>query len=80
VTLEAATNVADKDALDGSETPVTKTLVLDLDDLLDRVKRIGSHEVLLLGRKLPDGRDSLIMIEDNDFERPTQVLVFAMTR
>ena len=80
VTLATATNVADKDALDGSETPVTKTLVLDLDDVLDRVKRIGSHEVLLLGRKLPDGRDSLIMIEDNDFDRPTQVLVFAITR
>ena len=80
VTLEGTENVADKDALDGSETPVTKTLVLDFDDLLGQVKRIGSHEALLIGPKLPDGRDSLIMIEDNDFDRPTQVLVFAMSR
>jgi hypothetical protein len=82
VTLDGATDVSGKDALTGVETPVTKRLVLDLDTLRERhgVKRIGSHEVLLKGPDLPDGSESLILIEDNDFERPTQVLLFAMTR
>lgn len=82
VTLGGATDVSDRDALRGDETPVAKRLVLDLDKVRDRhgLGRIGSHEVLLKGPDLPDGSESLILIEDNDFERPTQVLVFAMTR
>ena len=82
VGLEGATNVLDRDALDGSETPVTKELVLDLETLRTEhgLARIGSHEVLLLGPALPDGSESLIMIEDNDFDRPTQVLLFALRR
>lgn len=82
VSLDGATNVTNRDALDGSETPMTKEPVLDLETLREEhgVARIGSHEVLLLGPELPDGAESLIMIEDNDFDRPTQVLLFALYR
>ncbi len=77
VDLSGADNVVDKDPLDGTETPVSKALLLDFDDLLGQVERIGSHEAVIFGPQLADGRRSLILIEDNDFDRPTQVLAFA---
>lgn len=79
-TLSAATDVGDSDMLAGDEMPVTKKLVLDLDRLRSEhgIERIGNHEALLTGPDLPDGSESLILIEDN--ERPTQVLLFAMRR
>ena len=82
VSTEGASDVKEVDALTGDETPVTKTPVLDLDTLRGNggVERIGSHEVLVFGPDLPDGAKSLLMIEDNDFDRPTQVLLFALTR
>ena len=76
-----ASDVRGVDALSGAETPMTKTLVLDLETLRAQhgLDRIGSHEVLVQGPPLPGGESSLIMIEDNDFDRPTQVLLFALT-
>lgn len=81
VTSAGATDVSQVDALTGDETPMTKTLVMDFEALVGEsgVTRIGSHEVLLLGPDLDACTKSLIMIEDNDFDRPTQVLVFALT-
>lgn len=81
VSTDGASDVKDVDALTGDETPVAKTLVLDLDTLRGQkgVERIGSHEVLAFGPELPDGARSLVMIEDNDFDRPTQILLFALT-
>ncbi|NDJ61119.1 MAG: esterase-like activity of phytase family protein, partial [Chloroflexi bacterium] len=78
VGLEGADNIIDVDALTGDEAAVSKRLVLDFDDLLDRVERIGSHEAVVFGPVLEDGRRTLILVEDNDFDRPTQVLAFAI--
>jgi len=81
VSAAGATDVRGVDALSGAETPMTKTLVLDMETLRTQhgIERIGSHEVLVQGPPLPGGESSLIMIEDNDFDRPTQVLLFALT-
>jgi hypothetical protein len=79
VDTTGADNVIQRDALDGSENPVSKNLVLDFDSLLEAVKRIGSHEAMVLGPTLADGRRVLVLVEDNDFSRPTQVLAFAVS-
>ena len=57
---------------------VDKTLLLNLDDLgipLDNV------EGMTLGPKLPDGRQSLVMVSDNNFATSqfTQFLLFAIS-
>lgn len=79
---DGATDVRGTDALSGRERPMTKRALLHLDRLRREhgLERIGSHEALVLGPRLPDGRESLILIEDNDFARPTQILLFALTR
>jgi hypothetical protein len=79
VDTTGADNVILRDALDGSEKPVSKKLVLDFGSLLGAVKRIGSHEAMVLGPTLADGRRVLVLVEDNDFSRPTQVLAFAVS-
>jgi hypothetical protein len=59
--------------------PVTKTLLLDLDELgipLDNV------EGMAFGPDLPDGRRSLLLVSDNNFSPAgfTQFLLFAVSR
>jgi 3-phytase len=61
----------------GSIRPVEKTLLLDLDTLgipLDNV------EGMTLGPRLPDGRQSLVLVSDNNFAATqfTQFLLFAL--
>ena len=81
ISLAGATDVTAVDTLTGDETPVKKALALDLEGLRDAhgLARVGNYEVLTLGPQLPDGARSLIMIEDNDFERPTQAVLFALS-
>jgi hypothetical protein len=64
--------------LPGSFTPVSKRLLLDLNDLgitLDNV------EGLTFGPQLSDGRQSLILVSDNNFSTTqfTQFLAFGVT-
>lgn len=75
VELPGATDVNGVDALAGrlgAIRPVAKTLLFDLDSLgipLDNV------EGLTLGPRLPDGRQSLVLVSDNNFA-PTQFTQF----
>ena len=82
VKVAGATNVNGADTLAGgldSIRPVEKTLLLDLDTLgipLDNV------EGMTLGPKLPDGRQSLVLVSDNNFAASqfTQFLLFAIPK
>ena len=61
----------------GSVRPVQKTLLLNLDTLgipLDNV------EGMTIGPTLPDGRQSLVLVSDNNFAASqfTQFLLFAL--
>ena len=50
-------------------TPVTKTLLLDIDAELRRVGEevVEKYEALTLGPQLKDGSHLLLVINDNDF-------------
>jgi 3-phytase len=80
VKVAGATNVDGAGSLAGSLEdlrPVEKTFLLDLDTLgipLDNV------EGMTLGPKLPDGRQSLLLVSDNNFAPAqfTQFLLFAL--
>jgi hypothetical protein len=82
VALPGATDVNGVDSLQGKlgrVRPAQKTLLLDLDELgipLDNV------EGLTLGRWLPDGRRSVVLVSDNNFaaNQFTQFLLFALDK
>lgn len=75
-----ATDVLGMPALTGAAvTPMTKTLVADLSTTpgLDPLDNI---EGITLGPRLPDGRQTLVLVSDDNFSprEVTQFLVFAM--
>ena len=78
VALPGATNVLGTSSLAGLDVrPAQKTLLFDLHSLgipLDNV------EGMTLGPKLPDGRQSLVLVSDNNFAASqfTQFLLFAI--
>jgi len=79
VALPGATDVNGVDDLDqlSHVTPAQKTLLLDLDELgltLDNI------EGMTLGPRLPDGRQSLLLVSDNNFTtgQASQFLLFAL--
>jgi hypothetical protein len=82
VKIAGATNLNGADSLAGrldAIRPVEKTLLLDLRTLgipLDNV------EGMTLGPKLPDGRQSLVLVSDNNFAATqfTQFLLFAIPK
>ena len=79
VALPGATNVLGEASLAGLDVkPAQKTLLFDLGSLgipLDNV------EGMTLGPKLPDGRQSLVLVSDNNFAASqfTQFLLFAIS-
>ena len=79
VALPGATNVLGVPGLAGLDVrPAQKTLLFDLGSLgipLDNV------EGMTLGPKLPDGRQSLVLVSDNNFAASqfTQFLLFALS-
>ena len=79
VALPGATNVLGVPSLAGLDVrPAQKTLLFDLGSLgipLDNV------EGMTLGPKLPDGRQSVVMVSDNNFAASqfTQFLLFALS-
>jgi hypothetical protein len=81
IDLSHADNVIDQDALSGSELSVSKRLILDFEELRQagHVERVGSFEAMIFGPRLPDGRWSLIFLEDNDAAVDTLVIAFAVT-
>lgn len=78
--IAGATDVLGRPALTGaSVTPMTKTLVADLSatpglDPLDNI------EGLTLGPRLPDGRQTVVLVSDDNFSprQVTQFVAFAM--
>ncbi len=58
-------------------TPVTKTLIYDFDVL---GLTLDNLEGLAFGPTLPDGRQSVVVVSDNNFSPPafTQFLAFSI--
>jgi hypothetical protein len=78
VEISGAQNVNGRERLTGTEQPVTKELLLDLDALgipLDNV------EGMAFGPDLADGRRTLVLVSDNNFAPAqfTQFLLFAFS-
>jgi hypothetical protein len=77
ISIDRAQNIEDLRAIAGlAVRPVKKTLLLDL-DVLGRT--LDNVEGLAFGPDLPDGRRSLILVSDNNFDPLafTQFLAFA---
>ncbi|ORA83267.1 phytase [Mycobacterium malmoense] len=75
--IGAATDVSALPSMKGAAlTPMTKTLAVDL----STTSPVENIEGITLGPKLPDGRQSVVLVSDNNFSpsQVTQFLVFAM--
>lgn len=81
VSLEGATDVSSVDALAGATyVPVKKTLLLDLVEL---GVPLENFEGMAFGEDLPDGRGTLVLVSDDNFnpkQEPTTFLVLAVDR
>ncbi|WP_319421580.1 choice-of-anchor I family protein [Pleurocapsa sp. FMAR1] len=78
VNLGDATDVSKTDSLSGADIePVDKELLLDFGDL---GIELDNSEAVSFGETLPDGRQSLIVASDNNFNdsQKTQFLAFAV--
>ena len=79
VALPGATDVRGVDDLHQLNRVRTaqKTLLLDLDDL---GLALDNLEGMTLGPQLPDGRQSLVLVSDNNFTpgQPSQFLMFTL--
>jgi hypothetical protein len=86
VDLSAATDVQNVDSLEARTDwrPVTKELVLDLDDVLDwlpgEYPRLDNLEAMALGPELPGGGSALLLASDDNFQakQRTQFLLFRL--
>jgi hypothetical protein len=60
-------------------TPITKALAVDL-SATPGLSPLDNIEGITLGPKLPDGRQSVVLVSDNNFSpsQVTQFLLFAM--
>ncbi|SHM63295.1 esterase-like activity of phytase family protein [Cryptosporangium aurantiacum] len=72
-----ATDVLGRSSLRGA-APMTKTLLLDLDDA--PVLRVDNFEGATLGPALPDGRRTVLLVSDDNFHwaLTTQIAAFAL--
>ena len=82
ISLEGATDISSHESLAAidleSVRPVTKKLLIDLDDL---GVSLDNLEGMTFGPQLADGRRSLILVGDDNFNYPiqvTQILAFAI--
>ena len=76
-----ATDVSDLDSLLGQDIVVAeKELLVDFNDINTNFDGLDDFEGLALGPILPDGRQSLIVVSDNDFDstQETQFFAFAL--
>jgi hypothetical protein len=68
INISNATNVLNIASLtSGNHTPVTKRLVLDFETLKVQLGGIANLEGMTFGPKLPNGRQSLIVVADDNF-------------
>ena len=81
VSLEGATDVSTLESLQGASfVPVKKALLLDL---ADAGIPLENFEGMSFGPSLPDGRSTLVLVSDDNFnpaQNPTTFLVFAIER
>ena len=81
VSLEGASDVSTLDSLEGASfVPARKTLLVDL---ADAGIPIDNFEGMAFGPPLPDGRGTLVVVNDDNFnpaQEPTTFLVFAVER
>ena len=86
VDMSSASNVLSVESLEelGDWRPVTKELVLDLDDVLDKLTaeypRLDNLEAMGLGPELPGGGRALLLASDDNFQskQRTQFLLFRL--
>jgi hypothetical protein len=86
VGLADATDVSSVDSLKGQQgiVPATKTLVLDLSQVPglspDLVSRLDNFEGMAFGPRLPDGRATLVLVSDDNFNaaQRTWFLLFSI--
>jgi hypothetical protein len=86
VDLSTASNVISTESLEASRDwrPVTKELVLDLDDVVSALSaaypRLDNLEAMGLGPELPGGGRALLLASDDNFQRKqrTQFLLFRL--
>lgn len=85
VSLEGATDVAGVERLSalppGTLHPVAKRLVLDLARVAGGHLALQNTEGMTFGPRLPDGRRTLVLVSDDNFDPPretTQLLAFAL--
>ncbi len=72
ITLDGATKVLGKEALDGSETPARKELVFDFASLPEHPDNI---EALAWAPRLADGRAQLLVTSDDNFSDKQRTLL-----
>ena len=81
VSLAGATDVSALDSLEGAAfVPARKTLLLDLAEVGIPLE---NYEGMAFGPPLPDGRDTLVVVSDDNFnpvQEATTFLVFAVDR
>ena len=78
--IGAATDVLATPSMTGvAVTPMSKTLAVDL-SATPGLSPLDNVEGITLGPKLPDGRQSVVLVSDNNFSpgQVTQFLLFAM--
>ncbi|MGP6173512.1 esterase-like activity of phytase family protein [Corynebacterium sp. A21] len=72
ITLDGATDILDTPALTGEETPATKELLFSFDDNAEHPENV---EGLAWGPQLEDGRRSLLVISDDNFNATQRTLL-----
>lgn len=80
--IAAATDVLGVPALTGTAvTPMTKTLLADL-SMTPGLERLDNIEGITLGPRLPDGRQTVVLVSDDNFSprQVTQFVAFALPR
>jgi hypothetical protein len=78
--VDSATDVLHMPSLSAQPvTPMTKTLAVDL-NVVPGLQPLDNIEGITLGPKLPDGRQSVVLVSDDNFSpsEVTQFLAFAM--
>jgi hypothetical protein len=79
--IAGADNILDRPSLgDAPATPMTKSLVADL-STMPQVQNLDNVEGITLGPKLPDGRQVVVLVTDDNFsaEQMTQFYAFALS-
>ncbi|GBG40108.1 esterase-like activity of phytase family protein [Mycobacterium montefiorense] len=80
VEIGSATNVLNMPSIIGvAVTPMAKSLAVDM-NTMPGLSPLGNIEGITLGPKLADGRQSVVLVSDNDFSprKVTAFLLFAM--